>query len=73
MSLQSENVDKICAAISKVAAEKCPTMEDQAQEVANKHGKALLFYSQCHNAFDSSKGFHDSDISSLRKQINCVP
>ena len=64
MSMQAVNVDKVCAAIPEVAAEKCPDMEEEAQRVANKYGRALLF-SKCHNAFDSSRHFHDSDVSIL--------
>ena len=42
-------------------------METQAQEVVNKYGKALLLFSKCHNAFNSSNHFQDSDVSTLRK------
>ena len=39
---QAANVDTICAAIPEIATERCPEMEDQAQAVANKFGRALL-------------------------------
>ena len=39
---QAANVDTICAAIPEFATERCPEMEDQAQAVANKFGRALL-------------------------------
>ena len=47
---QAVNVDKICAVLPKVASERCPDMEEQAQAVANKHGRALLLFSKCHNS-----------------------
>ena len=50
--------------IPEIAAERCPDMEDQAQGVANKYGKALLLFSKCHNAYDSSR---HSDLSTLGK------
>ena len=64
-------MDKLCAAIPQVATERCPDMEEQTQEVANKYGKALLLFSRCHNAFDSSRNFNDGDISTLRKLRLC--
>ena len=64
---QAVNVDKICAMIPEIAAERCPDMEDQAQGVANKYRKALLLFSKCHNAYDSSRHFNDSDLSTLGK------
>ena len=67
MIMQAVNIDSICAAIPQVAAEKCPDMEDEAQAVANKYGKALLLFSKCHNSFNSSKYFENSDLSSLCK------
>ena len=66
-SIQAVNVDKICAAIPQVAIEKCPDMEDKAQSVANKYGRALVLFSRCHNSFNSSRHFDDSDLASLRK------
>ena len=38
-------MDRICATIPAVARDRCPDMEDMAQVVANKHGKALLLFS----------------------------
>ena len=61
------NVDAICAAIPHIAVEKCPEIEDQAHGVAYKYGKALLLFSKCHNAFNSSRHFEDADLSTLRK------
>ena len=57
-------MDKICAVLPKVASERCPDMEEQAQAVANKYGRALLF-SKCHNSF---KYFDDAALSTLRKK-----
>ena len=62
-SIQAVNVDAIYAAIPQIAVEKCPDMENQAQAVANKYGRALLLFSRCHNSFNSSKYFEDSDLS----------
>ena len=67
MCMQAVNVDAICAAITAVAVDRCPEMEDLAQAVAHKCGRALLLFSKCHNAYNSSNSFQDSDISSLRK------
>jgi hypothetical protein len=61
-------VDKICAVLPKVASERCPDMEEQAQAVANKHGRALLLFSKCHNSFNSSLYFDDAALSNLRKK-----
>ena len=47
--------------------EKCPEIEDQAQAVINKYGRALLLFSKCHNAFNSSKYFDPPSLSTLRK------
>ena len=60
-------MDKICAVLPKVASERCPDMEEQAQAVANKYGRALLF-SKCHNSFNSSHYFDDAALSALRKK-----
>ena len=64
---QAVNVDTICAAIPKIAMERCPEMEDQAQAVANKFGRALLLFSKCHNSLNSSNAFDSSTLSALRK------
>ena len=66
-STQAANVDSLCAAIPQPAAEKCPDMEDEAQAMVNKYGRALLLFSKCHNAFNSGKYFDDPSLSALRK------
>ena len=44
MCMQAVNVDAICAAITAVAVDRCPEMEDLAQAVAHKYGRALLLF-----------------------------
>ena len=51
---QWTDVDPICATLPRVAAERCPYMDDMAQAVANKYGRALMLYSKCHGQFNSS-------------------
>ena len=60
-------MDKICATIPKVVAERCPEMEEMAQAVASKHGKALLLFSKCHQQFNSQSMFTPEMLSSLGK------
>ena len=43
-------------------------MEEQAQVVANKYGRALLLFAKCHNSFNSSLYFDDAALSTLRKK-----
>ena len=42
-------------------------MEDAAQAVANKYGRALLLYSKCHNVFNGQGYLCADDIVTLRK------
>ena len=65
--IQAASIDKLCSAIPQLATEKCPELEDQAQAVMNKYGRALLLYSKCHNIFNSSMHFDNCDLSTLRK------
>ena len=60
-------MNKICATIPKVVAERYPEMEEMAQSVANKHGKALLLFSKCHQQFNSQSRFTPETLSSLGK------
>ena len=46
-------------------------MEDMAQSVANKHGKALLLFSKCHQQFNSQNKFTTEMLVLLRK-LNSV-
>ena len=48
-------------------AERCPELEDMAQEVANKHGRALLLFFKCHQKFNSQERFTPDQLLSLRK------
>lgn len=64
---QAPNIDKICACLPKVASDRCPQMEDAAQTVANKYGRALLLYSKCHNVFNGQGHLSQSNITTLRK------
>ena len=65
--LQAINVNKICATIPKVVAERCPEMEEMAQLVIEKHGKAFLLFSECHQKFNSQSMFTPEMLSSLGK------
>ena len=65
-------MDRICAAITAVARDRCPDMEDMAQVVANKHGKALLLFSKCHQHFNSSTKFTNEMLPSLRRYYMCI-
>ena len=60
-------MDTICACLPKVASDRCPEMEDAAQAVANKYGRALLLYSKCHNVFNGQGYLCADDIVTLRK------
>ena len=60
-------MDAICVTLPRVAAEQCPDMEDMAQSVANKYGRALMLHSKCHEQFNSSNTFSDKTLVSLRK------
>ena len=60
-------MDAICATLPRVAAERCPDMDDMAQAVANKYGRALMLYSKCHGQFNSSNTFSAEALVSLRK------
>ena len=62
--LQAINIDKISASIPQVAR-RCPQMEEYAQTVANKFGRALLLFSKCHNQFNSKKGLSEDDLDTL--------
>ena len=42
-------------------------MEDAAQAVANKFGRALLLYSKCHNRFNGQGLLNEDDVVTLRK------
>ena len=64
---QAPNVDTICACLPKVASDRCPNMEDAAQAVANKFGRALLLYSKCHNRFNGQGLLNEDDVVTLRK------
>ena len=64
---KAANVDAICATLPRVAAARCPDMDDIVESVANKYGRALLLYSKCHQAFNSSRTFRDEELTSLRK------
>lgn len=61
------NVEKMCAVLPQVASERCPDMEEQAQAVAHKYGRAVLLFSKCHNAYNSSQYFDNSALSTLYK------
>ena len=63
-------MDAICATLPRVAAERCPDMEDMVQLVANKYGRALMLYSKCHELFNSSDRFSEEMLASLRKFPN---
>ena len=45
-------------------------MEDMAQLVANKYGRALMLYSKCHELLNSSDRFSEEMLTSLRKFPN---
>ena len=60
-------MDAICATLPRVAAERCPDMDDMAQAVANKYGRALMLYSKCHGQFNSSNTLFAEALVSLRK------
>ncbi|CAI8019296.1 hypothetical protein GBAR_LOCUS11611 [Geodia barretti] len=45
-------------------------MEEQAQVVANKYGRALLLFAKCHNSFNSSLYFDDAALSTLLCDID---
>ena len=66
-SFKPTNVDAICATLPRVATDRCPDMDDMAQAVANKYGRALMLYSKCHGQFNSSNTFSDEALASLRK------
>lgn len=68
-SFKPTNVDAICATLPRVATERCPDMDDMAQAVANKYGRALMLYSKCHGQFNSSNTFSDEALTSLRKYM----
>ena len=53
--------------IPEVVAQRCPEMEDMAQAVANKHGKALFLFSKRHQQFNSPERFTPDRLTSLRK------
>ena len=42
-------------------------LEEKAQEVANKHSKALLLYANCHQKMNSNKQFTDEEVKDLGK------
>ena len=69
---QAVNVDALCATIPEVVKERCPDMEDQAESVMSKFGRALLLFSKCHNGINSSHYFKDSELSALRKIITII-
>ena len=46
-------------------------MEDMAQGIASKYGKAFLLYAKCHEEFNSSKMFTPAMVASLRKPVPC--
>ena len=61
------NADAIYTAIPQVAIDRCLEMDDLAQAATNKYSRALLLFSKCHNPYNSSTTFQDSDLSTLRK------
>ena len=61
------DIDAIARAISQVASDRCPKLEGKAQQVANKHSKALLLSSNCHHQFNSSRHFTEVEVTDLRK------
>ena len=67
LTFQARNVDKICATLPAVAADRCSDMEDKAQYIANKYGRAFLLYSKCHNQFNSSGHIPEEELACLRK------
>ena len=60
-------MNKICATIPKVVAERCPEMEEMAQLVIEKHGKAFLLFSKFHQQFNSQSMFTPEMLPSLGK------
>ena len=72
LHIQAVNVDALCAVIPAIAVDRCPEMEERAQAVANKHGRGLLLFSECHNKYNSSKLFEAADLSALRKWCSSV-
>ena len=60
-------MDAICATLPRVAAERCPDMEEMTQSVSKKYGRALMLYAKCHEQFNSSNTFTDDMLVSLRK------
>lgn len=61
------SIDALVASITRVAAKRCPLLEEKAQAVSNKFGQIFLLYSKCHMAFNSTKKFTDCDLAILRK------
>ena len=55
------------ATIPKVVAEHFPEMEEMAQLVIEKHGKACFLFSKCHQQFNSQSMFTPEMLSSLGK------
>ena len=52
----------LCDAVPALAHRQCPSLVVQAQQIADKHRKALLLFSECHNIYDKNYiDAHDVD------------
>lgn len=62
---QEENIAIITTAIVETTTKLCPSLKEEAEEVAASYRTLLNLYGRCHRAFNSKHSMTDEDISQL--------